>query len=474
MIYLKIFFPLFMLIYLTGCTKLIKIPPPAGTISTSQVFSTNEQATSAMSGIYFNMVTQNRSIFNTGLSAFCGLSADELNLSTESNSTLFQFQQNNLVSNNSMIYGNFWTNAYSIIYESNSIIEGLTNSTIGVNDSVKNELIGEAKFTRAFTYFYLVNLFGDLPLVTTINYNKTTLLYRTAKDEIYKFIVSDLIDAQNRLANDYSVGFGQKIVPNKWAAVALLARTYLYIGNWSGADSLASAVINNSQCRLTSLDSVFLANSDESIWQLQPIVTLGPAYNTTPDGYLFIPKALNSNDYQPFAYINKNLLNTFEPLDQRRLSWIDSTTYFGTNYFFPYKYKLGPANAKQGNTSFEFYSVLRLAEQYLIRSEAKAREANVNVTSAIADLNAIRNRAHLPDYSGGNDQSSLLNAIYHERQVEFFSEWGHRWLDLKRWGTATTTLSINKGFTISNNALLYPIPISELITNPNLTPNPGY
>jgi hypothetical protein len=64
--------------------------------------------------------------------------------------------------------------------------------------------------------------------------------------------------------------------------------------------------------------------------------------------------------------------------------------------------------------------------------------------------------------------------VQHERQVELFAEWGHRWFDLQRWGTATTVLSADKGFNVPASQLIYPIPLTELTVDPNLKQNPGY
>ena len=135
---------------------------------------------------------------------------------------------------------------------------------------------------------------------------------------------------------------------------------------------------------------------------------------------------------------------------------------------------MGRGQAASGGSYTEYYMVLRLAEQYLIRAEAEAHGAGNGLSGAVSDLNIIRYRAGLPDYAGAILQSPILSAIAHENQIEFFAEWGHRWLDLKRTGQATTVLSANKGFAVSSNSLLYPIPVSELKTDPNLTQNSGY
>ena len=95
-----------------------------------------------------------------------------------------------------------------------------------------------------------------------------------------------------------------------------------------------------------------------------------------------------------------------------------------TNYFFPYKYKL----TELSPVDTEYNMVLRLAEVYLIRAEARAQQGNI--TGAQADLDTVRARAGLAATTAG-DLPSLLTAILHERQVELVAEWGHRWLDLE-------------------------------------------
>jgi len=120
---------------------------------------------------------------------------------------------------------------------------------------------------------------------------------------------------------------------------------------------------------------------------------------------------------------------------------------------------------------------MRLAEQYLIRAETEANGAGGGTNSAVQDLNIIRNRAGLANYSGATDKASLVTAILHERQVELFTELGHRWLDLKRTATVNAVMSVvtpQKGGTWDANWQLYPIPRTEIQVNPNLKQNPGY
>lgn len=450
------------------CKKLISIPPPVGVVVASNVFTSDKQAASAAYNMYYSMINTTLGYANSGITLFVSLSSDELILFDQSQSDYTQFQKNSLTPLNSVINTNFWQGMYSTIYNANAIIEGLSSATT-VHDSIKKELIGEAKFIRAFCNFYLVNLFGDVPLITTINYNKTSLLAKSTISDIYSQITNDLVAAQSQLSPDYSAGSGQRIIPNKWAATALLARVYLYLKDWKNAETQATAVINNTNLySLTKdLNETFLTNSTEAIWQLQQNNTGNISYNATYVGYKFIPRDSTS---KPFEYLSPQLFNAFEEGDQRKTNWIDSTKYLSTEYYYPYKYKMGITQATAGGPYTEYYMVLRLAEQYLIRAEARIQQDNL--PEGAADLDIIRARAGL-DNSTANTKQDLLSAIAHERQVELFSEWGDRWLDLKRTNQASTILSHIKS-PWSDNAQLYPIPQTELITDPNLTQNNGY
>jgi hypothetical protein len=356
------------------------------------------------------------------------------------------------------------------VFYSNSAIEGLTLSN-NLSAPVKNQLLGEAKFLRALSYFYLANLYGDLPLVLSTDYKESVATVRQPKADIYKQIVSDLKDAYGLLSENYLDASllkttAERVRPTKYAAAALLSRVYLYLGDWINAEAEASIVINNaSTFGLLPLNSVFLKNSKEAIWQLQP------TYNgwNTEDAKIFVLNAAFSNT-KP-VYLNQNLLTAFENNDARRLSWIKDTIMSLQTYSYPFKYKLASFNDPVN----EYLMVLRLGEQYLIRAEARAQQNNVS--GAQSDLNAIRNRAGLSNTTA-NDKPSLLIAILHERQIELFSEWGHRWLDLQRTSNVDAVMSIvtplKGGASWSSYQKLYPVPVVDIQRDPNLTQNPGY
>jgi len=470
---LKLNWLLYLSIFFThSCKKLVSIREPVDTITTNEAFGTEDQANSAIVGIYssMNYNSQLPNFANGAITIYTGMSSDELIIFASTGIDYTSIQNNTLQSNNGVITTFFWTPAYKYIYQANAAIAALPLST-GVRDSVRTELISEAKLIRAFNYFYLINLFGDVPLILTTDYNKTSLLPRASTDLVYQQIIADLKDAKTGLPADFSVSNGERIRPNRWAATALLARVYLYMENWKDAEAeAASTILNTTLFSLEpDLKKVFSKNSPESIWQLQQNPSRYIMYNTTMEGYSFIPIDQST---APSFYLTQGLLNEFEPTDQRRYQWISSSTTKpdSITYYYPYKYQTGKPDTKEDGNVSEYYTILRLAEQYLIRAEARARQNDIS--GAKADIDTIRHRAGLGNTSA-NTLPDILKEIAHERQIELFSEWGHRWLDLKRTKKATEVLATIKP-QWNENAQLYPIPFVELQVDPNLTQNKGY
>jgi hypothetical protein len=240
--------------------------------------------------------------------------------------------------------------------------------------------------------------------------------------------------------------------------------------NYVNAEVQATLVINNNTLfLLNTLDQAFSVYNSEAIWQIQYV---NSSYNT--EGYHFI--LTEEPSYDRPTYISDFLLNSFEPSDKRKTEWINNYNDGTTTYYYPFKYR----QQTDPNNS-EYLMVLRLAEQYLIRAEARTKQNKIS--NAITDLDKIRARAELPLLAitdPGIAQSALLDTIFHERQVELFTEWGHRWFDLKRSGkidaVMTNVLAVKRlGFTWNSNWQLYPLEQGEINLNPNLAPNnPGY
>lgn len=483
-IYTKRILLLSSVLFFFSCNKLVEIPEPKDTLTTVKVFTTDAQATSAMAGVLTKMINESlnspNSSFRGKITLMNGLSADEFG-AVAIDGTRNSYASNSLIAAD---VDGLWATAYLTIYGANAIIEGIEASkSPALKSKARLELSAEAKFLRAFSYFYLVNTYGDVALSLTTDFNKTKNLPRTAVAKVYQQIVNDLTEAIKGLPADYSAGGGERIRANKWAAKALLARVYLFTGNNAGAVKEATEVMAQTDLYQLegNLNSVFLKNSSEAIWQLQQNSLSGgesaEALGTaTPEGFYLLPTPLHTGI--PAAVLSSYLLKAFEPGDLRRSEWVDSTDYafngITSRYLFPYKYKVGKDNRVVGGAATEYYMVLRLAEQYLIRAEAAAIDGQTG--AAIDDLNVIRRRADLEDLPKTLTKDQVLTAVAKERQTELFVEWGHRWMDLKRTGKASAVLSAipAKQPWRGDYQLLYPIPVEEIRKDHFLIQNPNY
>lgn len=478
-IYISLFIPLILIIIIqASCKKFIEVPPPSTGLNAGNVYTTDATAAAVLTDIYAEMSEQNIMLSGeniTSITLFSALGADELTLYDINRSDLLDYYRNQLTITT---LPSHWNAIYIVLFSANNAIEGLNKST-NLSLAVKQQLLGEAKFIRAFCYFYLVNLYGDVPLVLNLDYKTNAILSRTPISLVYQQIITDLKEAQNLLSNDYlkgdafapyPAGMEERIRPTKWAATALLARTYLYNRDFANAEAEATNVINQtSHFGLTSLNETFLKNNKEAIWQLQPV---GGAENSnTGEGKLFVLPAEGPNASNNPVYLSNEVVQSFEIGDQRKTTWADSVVADNSStYYYAYKYKIGNVLAP----TEEYPTILRLAEQYLIRSEARAEQNKLN--EAKNDLNTIRTRAGLNNTTA-TDKASLLKAIINERRVELFTEWGHRWFDLKRTNQIDAVMNniapIKGGFWSPSKAL-YPIPKTDMDKDPNLVQNPGY
>ena len=448
-----------------SCEDFVEVSSPNNKLIQQDVFSTDATARSAMNGIYNQLF---KAAFSNGsrssVTVLSGLSADNIRNINPSNYTRMEFEENELIPDNpNNLY--LWSSAYNIIYMANSLLEGVYNSE-NLSEGVKLQLEGEARFIRAFSYFYLVNLYGEIPLLTTTEYNNNQLASRSLIEEVYDQIINDLEIAADVLGTDYLNG--ERTNVNKYAATALLSRVNLHLQNWEDAESLSSQVIaeTGTYQLLDNLNDVFLVNSKEAIWQISPIGDGGFISNTNEASMFLIHPVFS---FVASIQLRETFVEIFEEDDLRFNNWI--SYHNEEEAFFAYKYKVW-------NTSefpIEEYSmVLRLAEKYLIRAEARARQGNIS--GAVEDLDIIRSRAGLsliadtrPDIS----QEELLDVIIEERRKELFAEWGHRWLDLKRINKAGEVLGQSKPMWEETD-VYYPIPAEERRKNPNLDQNDGY
>jgi hypothetical protein len=436
----------------SSCKKYLEIDLPKDQLTAETVFSSATNALAAVNGMY-TFALQKQSFITYQGDFLMGLSADEF---VYGSTQYDEFTNNNWVSTNADVAAT-WRLFYQVIYQANGIIEKMPGSP--VSDSLKAVYIAEAKIFRAFCHLYLTSYWGDVPLIKTTDVTVTATIGRTPKAGVLNAIVTDLTEAEAALP----AGTVRNGRFNKYMATALLARVYLYQKNWAAAEAKATALISNTSnfALLTDLTKVFLRGSKEAIWQI----------NTADNNYTYwtsfnVP-ASTTTSTKGLSMVRPELYNAFETGDKRKTNWLGSTTIATVFFYYDYKYKQLAAPTSTAN--IEDYMLLRLAEQYLIRAEARAQQENQ--TGAIDDLNAIRNRAGITPLAYGLAKSDVLLAVEKERKLELFGEgYGHRWIDLARTGRIDAVLGAEKPSTWKSSAALLPVPQNEIINNPALNP----
>lgn len=441
---------------LLGCDDFVDTDRPNSQLTTGAVFEDATTANAAMINIYAHMredgLVSGKSF---GMASLLGVYADELDSYETSAYSTADFYNNAVLSSNPLI-SSLWNSSYNEVYSANLLMEGVQNSSL--SESVRNSLTGEALFVRAFTHFNLMNVFGEVPYITTTDLDTNKFVPRMPTGLIYEKVIADLQQAMLLLPQDYMTP--ERIRPNKGAAQALLARVYLYNNQYAEAADMASAVLNNEGVYPWPNDpgNVFMKESPGTIWQL---ATGSPGANTYEAGTFVFQAGPPS-----LVALTDSFVSSFEPGDLRRTYWIKEVTEGTDTWYHPYKYKQDVA----GGSSTEYSIMFRLSEQYLIRAEARARQGEL--IGAREDLDKVRLAAGL----AGTDavtQAGILEAIVSERWHELFTEGGHRFLDLRRYGMLDAVLSTKPGWGATDR--LWPLPQSELLVNPALAPqNPSY
>ena len=357
-----------------------------------------------------------------------------------------------------------WDAIYFGIDRANVVLEKVP-TVAALSDDEKNEMLGEAYFLRALGHHNAMKLWGGIPLrtarVKTIE--EASNASRTTLAESYAQVLKDLDDAQARITVERA---------HRTASIAavrgLRARVLLYrespaplglgTGNWAAVEAEADAVLAIPGLALaTNYSDLFTLNGADTPEDLFRV-----AFSDQDQGevsYFYVVKSLGGRrELAPTT----NMRNAYEAGDLRR-AWSIKTDPINANRYYFSKFP--------SVSSTEHIHVIRLAEIYLIRAEARARQGNL--AGAVADYNKLRERAKLPLHTLGvevTDQASVLNAIDHERRIELAAE-GDRWFDLVRTGRAVTALSLaNKTY-----QMLYPIPQEEIdVTQGQIQQNAGY
>jgi hypothetical protein len=429
------------LLYLMSGCDVLNVEP-MDSIPADQAFKDKAGIERGILGSYSSL--QSLSYYGRTYLIFSDLAADNLSHPADATSSDYaEVDNNGILPENGAVSG-IWASIYDGINVANNVIDKVPGMS-DMTEEEKNEALGELYFLRALNHFNLMNYFGPIIIKTEPTVGVSSLdAGRDPVDQVYTQIIEDLTFAAEHLKTSSSL----KIRATKYAAVALLARVYLYQGEYDLAYEKANDVITNGgYTLLDNYGDIFADDqSEESIFE----VDFTELDRNRIAEYNF-PKSLNGRrEVAP----DQGLLSAYEADDERKAY---SIAYDGSN---AYANKYNDLSKGADNVI-----ILRLAEMYMIRAEAEARKSGGDLTSVKNDLNTIRFRA--PAVTSGE----LLTAIEAERRVEFAFE-GHRWFDLVRTGRAVDIIP-----TVTNvNKTLFPIPSGELLTNnsPDMYQNQGY
>lgn len=345
------------------------------------------------------------------------------------------------------------SDAYSALYEgverANAVIA--TIDDVEFDDGAQqNQFKGESLFLRALFYYHLVQLFGDVPLITDdITVEEARSLVRDPEAEVWVQIEEDLINATALLPTSYDESETGRATA--WSAYGLLAKVYLTEQNYSAAKTALNTLIASGEFALLSSISEVFSTSNEYNEEIVFAVRFLKGEGGEGHGLLF--------GYSQNPTINEDLQDAYEAADER-LELVTYTASTGGALVPGKYYDVLSESSNVGND----IPVLRYADVLLMYAEVlnELQYTAEEEGDAFTALNAVHTRAGLDAYTVTDlpNQLTFRNAVYLERRLELALEF-QRWYDLKRTDTAISTLAL-RGISVETCQLLYPIPQTEI------------
>lgn len=439
-----------------SCEKWIETDFPNNQLPTELVFEDEQTAEAALAGLYASLWSN--SLLSGGVEGFGllgGLYTDDIStVYTPGINGVSDIFYNAQLSNNSVVT-NVWTNAYQQIYASNSIIEGVRNSK-SLSQAVKDRITGEALFVRSMLYFYLHQIYGEIPYTDSTDYTVNSQLSRMPENEFMTRIETDMSEAANLIPANYRNA--ERIYPNRFAAFLVLAKIKMLLNKNNEAEVLLQNIIQAPVYSFQNdITKVFQKTGSHIIWQLKP----GNTNEATKEAILYNFTAA------PLSFmVNMNLVNQFSANDLRKQQYITAVPFqTQTNY------KISKYRNLAANNPNEYSVIMRLEEAQFLLAEVLILQGKVS--EAIPLINKTRLRAGLSALPVSLTASAAMDELRIEKRKELFAEQGIRFFDLKRWGLLNqlTTVKPNwKPFHVQ-----WPLPAKELLLNPKLNPqNEGY
>ncbi|MBU1008819.1 MAG: RagB/SusD family nutrient uptake outer membrane protein [Bacteroidetes bacterium] len=481
--YLLIIMPAVLLMH--ACKDYLDIQPSSQSIAISNtsadslLYKTPAEVEAALAGAYADFRNEYYSLdyFVNG-----DAQSDDAYAGAD-NPANFQIDEYSIDATNSNVSRD-WAYLYATIGKANAVYNNV-EAVPELSEGRKKEIKGEAAFIRAFMYFQLVQLWGDVPLqlteVTTISVELLPELFpimfppRAPKAEVYDQIIADLqLAAENVKTVQPDKGYA-----TKGAANAMLAKVYATVQpvNWDKVNQYCDAVIAGGYSLMPNYDDLWNnenENCAESVFEIN--------YEGTSASGNWGASMFRGLDWKKFNTPSNDLVRAFDNEQdvirkEASIIYLDvsgkwTDPYWPqTNFPFVNKYRIFTNNSPQN------YILIRLADIMLLKAEAL--NASGDVSGAATLVNQVRSRVNLPATQAATTETMKL-AIEKERRLELAFE-GHRWFDLKRTNRAITVINATTGpdgnifgYTLSENRLVWPIPQTELDNNTKLVQNPGY
>ncbi|WP_396590985.1 RagB/SusD family nutrient uptake outer membrane protein [Allomuricauda sp. R78024] len=439
--------------------------------SANNFYSNEQELESAIAGVYAQL--QNGGLYGLDLIGVGEISGEDSfeEIAANDGGRFGQLDDFSTNAGNDLV-GDIWRESYKGIQRANTILNRVTDIEYE-DDSRKTNRIGEMKFIRALLYFNLVRLYGDVPLVTTETESPFDFFGqgRTPMAQVYTQIETDLNDAIQDLPEAKESG-----KPARGAAQALLGDVQLTQGNFSDALTSLEAVVNSSEYTLAATTAEIFGVANEGNSEILFEVQFASGFNVdgsfegSPAGSQFRPSGTTANA-KGHNLPTQDFIDSYDAGDTRLNDYVAVDP--GANpFYFSTKYEVSTTGADDGGSD---HLIIRYTD--VILKYAEALNENNQTAEATTQLNVIRTRAGLAATTA-TTQGEVRDAIRQERRFEFFGE-GHRWFDLKRYGTAVSVMNAffsNTGsnVAIDDNKLILPIPQSQLDTDSSITQNPGY
>ena len=432
-------------------------------------YSSEQELESAVAGVYAQL--QNGGLYGLDLIGVGEISGEDSfeEIAANDGGRFGQLDDFSTNAGNDLV-GDIWRESYEGIQRVNVVLTRIED--IAYEDAaLKTTRIGEMKFVRGLIYYNLVRLYGDVPLVLEETLNPSDFFGqgRTPADQVYSQIETDLNEAIQALPTAKASGR-----PAKGAAQALLADVQMTQGNYGAAVTNLEAVVNSNLYSLApSTAEIFgIANegNSEILFEIQFASGINGNTEGSPAASQFRPSGTTANA-KGHNLPSAEFVATYEDGDTRKDDYVGLDAD-ANPFYFSLKYEVSPTGVNDGGS--DFY-VIRYADVLLKYAEA------LNETGKTSDaaqyLDQVRNRAGLGNTTA-TSQSDMSAAIEMERRHEFIGE-GHRWFDLKRYGTGVETMNqwfedTGKNVVIDADNLILPIPQSQIDTDPAIRQNPGY